>query len=225
MKKRGLKRFYTLIEIMTVIVIAAILFGIGIPAFTTMIQGSNMTVAIRQLSAKISAARAYAVTNRCRVAVLLVRNNVSKDENCYSAYRVCVVDDSNAFQEWIEDENWKTLPKGILAFGDDQFFKTIITADASDIGGSASNKIPAIIFNDKGRLIDAVNNNPVISLRQGRYINNEKIFTEINGDGNVLNHTITITRFSGKTTIGLDETKNAEKTKQAEKALDDELKK
>ena len=33
------KHFYTLVEIMTVIVIAALLFGIGIPAFTTMIQG------------------------------------------------------------------------------------------------------------------------------------------------------------------------------------------
>ena len=56
--KRTVRKFYTLVEIMTVIVIAAILFGIGIPAFTTMIQGSNMTVAIRQLSAKIAAARA-----------------------------------------------------------------------------------------------------------------------------------------------------------------------
>ena len=113
MKSTPEKHFYTLIEIMTVIVIAAILFGIGIPAFTTMIQGNNMTVAIRQLSAKITAARAYAVANRCNVAVLLMETNV-KDDYCYSAYRVCVVDNDNKFQEWIEDENWKTLPKGVL---------------------------------------------------------------------------------------------------------------
>ena len=111
--KRAVRKFYTLVEIMTVIVIAAILFGIGIPAFTTMIQGSNMTVAIRQLSAKIQAARAYAVTNRCKVAVLLVTTGAKEDYR-FSAYRVCVVGDGNSFQEWSEDENWKTLPKGVL---------------------------------------------------------------------------------------------------------------
>ena len=72
MKKRIRRSFYTLVEIMTVIVIAAILFGIGIPAFSTMIQGSNMTIAIRQLSAKMQAARAYAVSNHCKVALLLM---------------------------------------------------------------------------------------------------------------------------------------------------------
>ena len=76
--KRAVRKFYTLIEIMTVIVIAAILFGIGIPAFTTMIQGSNMTVAIRQLSAKMQAARAYAVTNRCKVALLLMEDKIKE---------------------------------------------------------------------------------------------------------------------------------------------------
>ena len=79
MKKQTTRKFYTLVEIMTVIVIAAILFGIAIPAFTSMIQGSNMTVAIRQLSAKLQAARAYAVTNRCRVAVLLVTTQAKED--------------------------------------------------------------------------------------------------------------------------------------------------
>ena len=187
--KRTVRKFYTLIEIMTVIVIAAILFGIGIPAFTTMIQGSNMTVAIRQLSAKIQAARAYAVTNRCKVAVLLVTTGV-KEDYCYSAYRVCVVDSSNVFQEWIEDENWKTLPSGIYR---ESVSNTInVTVDATDIGGKETG-YPAIIFDSNGRLVDA-SANPVIVLRHGRYVGG-KIPT------GGTDHNLTINQYSGKVTV------------------------
>ena len=165
--KRAVRKFYTLVEIMTVIVIAAILFGIGIPAFTTMIQGSNMTIAIRQLSAKISAARAYAVTNRCKVAVLLpevVENSggTKKDDCCYSAYRVCVVDSANTFQEWIEDENWKTLPNGI--YRESVSNTKSVTADATDIGGKDMG-YPALIFDSKGQIVNDSSSNPVILLR------------------------------------------------------------
>lgn len=201
MKKRGLKRFYTLIEIMTVIVIAAILFGIGIPAFTTMIQGSNMTIAIRQLSAKISAARAYAVSNATsdsRVAVLLmgeVKNagGDTKDEYCYSAYRVCVVDSSNVFQEWIEDENWKTLPKGI--YRDSVSNADEVTdVDATDIGGQKT-KYPALIFDNKGQLTKK-DNASVITLKHGRYVNG-KIPTPSGG----ADHQLTINPYSGKVSV------------------------
>ena len=188
MKKRGFKRFYTLIEIMTVIVIAAILFGIGIPAFTTMIQGSNMTIAIRQLSSKIAAARAYAVTNRCKVAVLLPETGV-KDDYCYSAYRVCVVDNGNTFQEWIEDENWKTLPKGVLRAT--LTGTTSVTADATDIGGSNTG-YPALIFDSKGRMTGSAG----ITLKNGRYINGSQIITS-----NEAAHTLNVNQYSGKVSV------------------------
>ena len=201
MKKRGFKRFYTLIEIMTVIVIAAILFGIGIPAFSTMIQGSNMTIAIRQLSAKIAAARAYAVTNATndtRVAVLLVGTGV-KEEYCYSAYRVCLVDSSNSFQEWIEDENWKTLPKGVLRviLSSDGAIETV-SINASDIGGTASTTVKALIFQKNGQLTQ---NTPTIRLCQGRYAGGNLVFTERADSGNIINHPITVNRYSGKVKV------------------------
>jgi len=182
---------------MTVIVIAAILFGIGIPAFTTMIQGSNMTIAIRQLSAKISAARAYAVTNRCKVAVLLpevVENSAGtkKDDCCFSAYRVCVVDSADAFQEWIEDENWKTLPNGI--YRESVSNTKSVTADATDIGGKDTG-YPALIFNSKGQIVNDSSSNPEILLRHGRYVNGQKIPT---GGSD---HKLTINQYSGKVKV------------------------
>ena len=206
--KRAVRKFYTLVEIMTVIVIAAILFGIGIPAFTTMIQGSNMTVAIRQLSAKIQAARAYAVTNRCKVAVLLpevVENSggTKKDDCCYSAYRVCIVykdstDNKYKFQEWIEDENWKTLPKGVLR-KTVTYTTPVYNIDATDIGGKITD-YPAIICNSKGQL-DETSNKPVITLRQGRFVNDSLLSTERNGDGKIISHPIEIDQHSGKVKV------------------------
>ena len=190
-KPQTKKNFYTLVEIMTVIVIAALLFGIGIPAFTTMIQGSNMTVSIRRLSAKIAAARAYAVSNRCKVALLLVETGV-KEEYCYSAYRVCVVDSSNVFQEWIEDENWKTLPRGVYR---DSVTNTIsVTVDAADIGGSNTG-YPAMIFNDKGQMDNGV----VITLKNGRYVGGQKIQTSKDEP----DHKLTVNQYSGKVRVDL----------------------
>ena len=205
--KRAVRKFYTLIEIMTVIVIAAILFGIGIPAFTTMIQGSNMTVAIRQLSAKIQAARAYAVTNRCRVAVLLMETGI-KDDFCYSAYRVCVVDKDNKFQEWIEDENWKTLPKGVLRESVSPAGENITdipAADTADIGGSSLTSAHALVFKENGQMVNA---SSTIKLRQGRYIPTatpSTIWTEkttaSDGTTKTVSHPIEINQYSGKVTV------------------------
>ena len=215
MKKRGFKRFYTLIEIMTVIVIAAILFGIGIPAFSTMIRGSNMTIAIRQLSSKIAAARAYAVTNATndtRIAVLLVETGV-KEEYRYSAYRVCVVNSSNVFQEWIEDENWKTLPKGVLRIllSSDGSIETV-SIDATDIGGTDSTTVKALIFKKNGQLTQ--NSSPTIRLCQGRYAGGNLVFTERADGGNIINQPITVNRYSGKVKVEeTDDTKTESQMK------------
>lgn len=205
--KRAVRKFYTLVEIMTVIVIAAILFGIGIPAFTTMIQGSNMTIAIRQLSAKISAARAYAVTNRCKVAVLLVTTGAKEDYRD-STYRVCVVDPTSTtegvktkyqFQEWIEDENWKTLPKGILRKSIGTVSNVLITkVDAAGIGGGSNVDIPALVFNSKGQLDK---DSATIKLSQGRYAGGSPVYTERNSEGKIICHPIEINQYSGKVTV------------------------
>ena len=207
--KRTVRKFYTLVEIMTVIVIAAILFGIGIPAFTTMIQGSNMTIAIRQLSAKISAARAYAVTNRCQVAVLLMTTGI-KEDYCNSAYRVCVVADDNSFQEWIEDENWKVLPKGVLrkSISSVSTVTAIPAADTTAIGGSSLTSASALIFKSNGQ--KDTTTATIIQLSQGRYVGGSPpiIYTERDGDGKVIYHPIEINPYSGKVTVKDTETES-----------------
>ena len=202
MKTIRKKHHYTLIEIMTVIVIATILFAIGIPAFSTMIQGSNMTMAIRQLSAKLQAARAYAVTNRCRVAVLLVENEADvKPEYRFSAYRVCRIYSSDTkWLDWIEDEDWKTLPKGVLrtalpATGP-VTISNLQASGVSMLGPTAAFDIKAIVFDARGQLVS--DDSITINFRQGRYVENNVIYTERNGDGKIVNHPIVINKYTGK---------------------------
>ena len=208
MKKSNRRKYYTLVEIMTVIVIAALLFGIGIPAFTTMIQGSNMTVAIRQLSAKISAARAYAVTNRCRVALLLVEkeneSNKFNPDAGYSAYRVCVIeDDALKFQNWIEDEDWKLLPKGILrkSLSSSETITEIPKGSVEGLFGTLESdpSLKALVFMKNGQLTTSSN----IELYQGRCLwNGTKIQTVPTGG---TDHTLTVNQYSGKVTVTVPE--------------------
>lgn len=210
--KNQVLRPFTLIEIMTVIVIAAILFGIGIPAFTTMIQGSSMTAAIRQLSAKIQAARAYAVTHRCKVALLLVEKENEANinpEHCYSAYRVCVVNGNSSpysFQEWIEDEDWKKLPSGILRQTLASPKKvTISTATAEDLNKSLENilgtlsgtsqNLSALIFLPSGQLDQGA----TITLYHGRCMKPSTSVETIPTGGT--DHILTINQYSGKVSV------------------------
>lgn len=200
MKTIRRKHHYTLVEILTVIVIATILFGIGIPAFSTMIRGSNMTIAIRQLSAKIQAARAYAVTNRCKVAVLMVTALAgTNDENKYSAYRVCVVNDSNVWQSWIEDENWTALPKGIIRAS--QPAEEVASVPVDSISTETTKNVNALIFEKSGQL--TATGNVTINLRQGRCLSGtaDPVYTERNGAGKIINHPIEITKYTGKVKV------------------------
>lgn len=215
MKKRIRRSFYTLVEILTVIVIAAILFGIGIPAFSTMIQGSNMTIAIRQLSSKMQAARAYAVSNRCKVALLLMEqeNALDNPDHVLSAYRVCLVDGDSSpftFQGWVEEENWKDLPKGIL--------RTALPASAAEVKieaatkdkltdmvgiigtPSATNiKIKALVFLPSGQLKQGQE----ITLCHGRTIGTGSTpkFNVIHTGGT--NHKLTVNQYSGKVSVSV----------------------
>lgn len=112
---------YTLVELLVVVAIAAVILGIATPAFTAMMKGGAMTSTTRELAAKIKAARSYAVTNNCYVALVFpTGDNWSsvKPAFSYRVYRPCIVykNDTDAwtFDSWIDGEGWKTMNKGII---------------------------------------------------------------------------------------------------------------
>lgn len=196
---------YTMIEILMVIVIAAILFGIGIPAFSTMIRGNAMTVSIRQLTAKIQAARSYAVTNRCKVAILFPAAELVslKPAFSYSSYRVCVVSGDSSpftFESWIDGEEWKRLPTGILI---QKITNPAIvnTCPSADIGGGSAtyNFSYCLVFKADGQL--TVSSSPVFALVYGRYVSGTGIVNTEREGGNVVYHPVTVTPFTGKMTV------------------------
>lgn len=216
MKKIKAKNsFYTLIEVLTVVVIAAILFGIGIPAFTTMIQGNSMTIAVREFSSKISAARAYAITNRCRVALLLVEDQKHPeisteyflgDAGRFSAYRVCKVKDTAyEFDGWIEGEDWKTLPSGCIRNGTISGLSDVanipsLKADGSTPSSALTITLKGIVFKKDGKAESACG---PIYLSLGRYVGGgtSPVITDKDGtkDGKQL---LTINQYTGKVTTG-----------------------
>src|SRR5437867_3757142 len=66
---RGIRAF-TLIELLTVIVIVGIILAVGIPAFTNLMKSSGLTTATRQVANTMTLARQYAITKRTKVYVV-----------------------------------------------------------------------------------------------------------------------------------------------------------
>ena len=127
-KTRPVKHFYTLVELLVVVALAAILFGIGLPAFNVLTKGNAMTASINDLAGKIKATRAYAVANNCYTAIIFPSCNSNDGENMDKldaslwnrACRPCIVypRDNNesqwVFDSWIDGEDWMTLGNGVI---------------------------------------------------------------------------------------------------------------
>ena len=129
-KTRSLNNF-TLLEMVVVLAVAAILMGISLPAFTKLIKGQNIDVAARSISGTLKACRAYAVTNRQYVALIMPQARVSLDGSTVvqspttalpqayfnQSYRPCIVTKSGStytFSKWIDGEKWEFTPTGAL---------------------------------------------------------------------------------------------------------------
>lgn len=143
-----MKRYfgYSLVELLTVIVIASILLAIAVPAVSSMIRGSASTQAGRELMGRIRAAKAYAVSRQTPVAIVFytreLPNGVSKfsPDYAFSAYRICSVKYDEkpmknsergcwVFQNWVSE--WYFLPKGI-AIGLQEEMTTSLPGELSD---------------------------------------------------------------------------------------------
>ncbi len=214
---------YTMVEILMVIVIAAILFGIGIPAFSTLIRGNAMTVSIRQLTAKIQAARSYAVTNRCYVAIVFPTDETQTDATDnrikrsfpYMSFRPCKVttDGTNLdFDSWIDGEDWHRFPVGIIIGKDAADFTNGYGVKGCDIRDIINKPVTsskttdfsrALIFKPDGQLKTSASGDPVIRLANGRYVPDVTppvVFTEREND-KVVYHPVSVSQYTGKMTV------------------------
>ena len=162
-----MKRYncFSLVELLTVIVIASILFAIAIPAVSSMIRGSASTQAGRELMGRIKAARAYAVSRQTPVAIVFYTTEVPdgatlSSKYACSAYRICTVkymepskENNNwkgwVFQDWISE--WYFLPRGV-AVGLPETMTASLPSNLSDIGSGTKESADSLI-----RTIDSSN--------------------------------------------------------------------
>lgn len=157
MKKRqsANKNFFSVIELTIVLAIIIIMLVMLLPAFHKITKGANVEMAARTFGSELNAVRNYAISHRVYVALIMYSDNLPSDYR-YSAFRPCIVDNSNVFQEWVYGEKWRFFPTGVTILNmENAPNRTISSIDCSDIGGSSNFSIAddVIIFSPTGKLL------------------------------------------------------------------------
>lgn len=110
-------RAFTLVELLTVMVIMGVLLGIAIPAFEKLTVGTGVDAAARMVGAQMRLARDFAISHRQRVAIIMPQNlgALSGTGYAYTCFRPAIVSRSGSdyvFDRWVENTNWSFLPAG-----------------------------------------------------------------------------------------------------------------
>ena len=162
---------FTLIELITVIIIMAFIMAIGIPAFSGMFKGQavgNSTATVSQL---LKLCRSYAISNHQYIALVIPQpkyplKGIPDKYYCTSLRPAIVTQEAPGefrFQKWVDGEAWTLLQPGtaILELDDDAnevkrnpnigYISTVDNVDFTDIGGdSKTKKVSAVIFKYDG---------------------------------------------------------------------------
>jgi len=118
-----------MVELLVVVSIVGILLAAALSSFPGLFGKQGLVGSVRALSAKVSMAKSYAVTQNRHVALLLPDKALQPDSTpitsftdtylkpyiyCYT--RLCYVDANNKFESWIEGEEWTQFANGTCAY-------------------------------------------------------------------------------------------------------------
>ncbi len=162
---------FTLIELVVVLGVMALLMTVVMPAFTGMAGAQGVKANTRVLMQKLKLARAFAVDNHERVALLTPTysdlSTISAGQRTKYAnrtYRACLVEYDGSqfnFKRWINGEKWDFLTSGIIIAdidddigydaGDFSNAEEIQNVDCDDIGGSGSTNMHGVVFTPTGK--------------------------------------------------------------------------
>jgi len=182
---------FTLIELISVIIIMAFIMAIGIPAFSGMFKGQavgNSTAAVSQL---LKLSRNYAIANHAYVAVIIPQEGYPSKgipQKYYNtAMRPAIVkpqgDDNFKFYRWVDGESWTFLQPGtaVLEMDDDAtkingrprvgYCIKVNNVDCSDIANSSQSSkldnMTAIVFKYDGVAHSGRDKNFMIEVGRG----------------------------------------------------------
>lgn len=106
---------FTLIEMLTVIVIIGIMLVLTIPAVTTLMKSSGLSVAERHVSSTLSLARQLAITQRVYARVVFPYSaTISDPEKWYRTYAVMTNRNNTVAASWRYASKWEYLPLGVV---------------------------------------------------------------------------------------------------------------
>ncbi|MHC4841894.1 MAG: pilus assembly FimT family protein [Planctomycetota bacterium] len=156
------RRPFTLLEMMTVVIIAGFIMVGLFGGLEKSVRGSNVDYGARMVSTKMQLARMHAVSTREYVAVVVDSEKLTnKSANPNNKIRTCIVDSSNAFQKWVPNTQWTYLPTGItvasLSNGAGAAVDIEVTGVDDDVAFASATdyKLAAVVFKSTGSLIGA----------------------------------------------------------------------
>jgi prepilin-type N-terminal cleavage/methylation domain-containing protein len=112
---------FTLIELLTVMLIVGILLAVTVPVLVKITSGSSVEAASRMVGSQLRLARQEAISKRKTVAVLFpTANSATGDATSYVAFRPCIVTRATSgtadyvWQEWVTNAAWSFAPIGAV---------------------------------------------------------------------------------------------------------------
>lgn len=206
------KIFFSLIELLAVIVIALILMGIVVPAFLDITKGQSVDLATREIGSKLKAVRTYAISQRQYTALVFITNQaVTSDRYSYKSYRACTVEpDTDGItwrwkQPWISDEKWDFLPTGVII----RSISTSLSAIAGSFESGVSNTVTSV---EDSNVLSSTSSLPAIIFKPTGEIEGSRIYVTVgegffsNGSLNTQNTAdnamITLDQFTGRISYG-----------------------
>lgn len=108
---------FTLVELISVLVILAILLSIALPALTNLSKANAMGAAAREVSNTLNLSRQYAITHRVRTRVVFPCGQttvISTLAPAYLSYAVMTNDANATPPTWAYVTKWEHLPTGAI---------------------------------------------------------------------------------------------------------------